>query len=80
MAEKNINIGMGFAQMLQMQQAFMQQFNLIMASLGVELKLEKIDVSPRDNPNAIDFIWRLTCKEPEIGKMIKEELIKQFGE
>jgi len=50
-----------------------------MASLGVELKLEKIDVEPSDDPNAVDFIWRLRCKYPEVLAEIKRKLIEQYG-
>jgi hypothetical protein len=66
--------------MIQMQQAMMEQFNLVMASLGVELKLEKIDIEPEDDPNAIDFIWRLKCRDPEIAREIKRKFIEQYGE
>jgi len=65
--------------MIQMQQALMEQFNLVMASLGVELRLEKIDIEPADDKNAIDFIWRLRCKYPEILEEIKRKLIEQYG-
>ena len=77
---KSIDIGASMSQMIQMQQAVMEQFNLVMAALGVELKLEKIDIEPKDDPNAIDFIWRLKCKDPDIAKQIKENFLKQYGE
>lgn len=73
-------LGMGLAQMMQMQQSMMQQFNILMASLGIEIKLERIDVEPRDDPDAIDFVWRLRCRDPEMAARIKEEIVKTFGE
>jgi len=76
---KTVDLGASFAQMIQMQQALMEQFNLVMASLGVELRLEKIDIEPADDKNAIDFIWRLRCKYPEILEEIKRKLIEQYG-
>ena len=75
-----IDVGASLAQMMEMQRSMMSQFNMVMAVLGVELKLERIDIEPRDDPNAIDFVWRLTCKDPNIAKQIKRKFEEMYGE
>ena len=73
-------MGIDFKQFVELQKSMMDQISVYMNALGLELKLDRIDVEPEDCPElCIDLIWRFRCKDKEICEKVKEKLMESFG-
>jgi len=73
-------MGIDFKQMVELQKAMMDQISVYMSALGLELKLDRIDIEPDDCPElCVDMVWRFTCKDKEICDKLKEKIMEQFG-
>jgi len=73
-------MGLDFKQMIEMQKVMMDNISIYMKALGLELKLDRIDIEPSDCPDTcIDLIWRFTCKDKAICDKLREKLIESYG-
>jgi len=73
-------MGVDLRQMIEIQKTMMDSISIYMKSLGLELKLDRIDIEPSDCPDTcIDLIWRFTCKDKVICDKLKEKLIESYG-
>ncbi len=49
-----------------------------MELLGLEMYVDRVELQPDDCPDTcIDYVWRITCKDPEVCEKLREEIRKQ---
>jgi hypothetical protein len=49
--------------------------------LGLEMYIDRIVLHPEDCPDTcVDYVWRITCKTPDVCDKLRGEIIKQSGE
>ena len=49
--------------------------------LGLEMYIDRIVLHPEDCPDTcVDYVWRITCKTPEVCDKLRREIAKQSGE
>jgi len=67
-------------EMVKMQKLMMDQLSVYMKMLGLELKLDRIDLAPKDCPdNCVDLVWRFVCEKKEVCDQLKLGIEKQYG-
>jgi len=58
----------------------MQMIQPLLVSLGLNMKLDRIDIEPKDCPDkCIDFVWRFECEDPEVCRILKEKIMEEYG-
>jgi len=72
-------MGFDLSSFVEMQKTVMEQIKAVFQSIGISLDLEKIDVSPADEPDAIDLIYRIRCRDKILCEEMKKELEARYG-
>jgi len=49
--------------------------------LGLEMYIDRIVLHPEDCPDTcVDYVWRITCRTPDVCDKLRGEIAKQSGE
>lgn len=77
-------MGVDVKALVDAQQAIMEQMRMLLESVGIELYLDTIVLSPRDceeddGNHCIDFVWRLRCRDAATCAAFREQLRAGMG-
>jgi hypothetical protein len=78
-SQQQVPIPFDLSKFIAIQQKTMKIMSSILASYGLSLDLDRIDIEPSDCPEeCIDFVYRLRCSNKVICLYLKEGIRKQF--
>lgn len=78
-------MGIDLKSLISMQQMMLEQMSAIFESIGIEVYIDTIVLSPKDceteeGNNCIDYVWRIRCRDVTICNALRNEIKSESNE